>query len=167
MGQKVLSISIAAYNVENFLKDTLQSLLLEEPYRSKLDIIIVNDGSKDRTLEITKQYADKYSECIRFIDKPNGGYGSTINASLAIAKGSYYKLLDGDDWFNQDGLKGLLDYLETASSDLVISPYFEETDKNGKDKKKKKKAKKEKKDDKKEEKAEGETKEPEQSQETK
>ncbi|MBO6266010.1 MAG: glycosyltransferase family 2 protein [Acidaminococcaceae bacterium] len=130
MSQKVLSVSIAAYNVESFLKNTLQTLLVEEPYRSKLDVIIINDGSQDKTVEIAKQYAGKYPECIRFIDKPNGGYGSTINASLAIAKGTYYKLLDGDDWFNQDGLKGLLDYLETSSSDLVISPYFEETDKS-------------------------------------
>ncbi len=129
MSEKVLSISIAAYNVSCFLKRTLDSLLVEEPYRSKLDVIIVNDGSRDETLEIAKQYADKYSECIRVIDKPNGGYGSTINASLAVAEGKYYKLLDGDDWFEKGELCGLIDFLEKESSDLAISPYFEETDK--------------------------------------
>ncbi len=130
--EKVLSVSIAAYNVEKFIKSTLDSFIIEEPYRSKLDVIVVNDGSKDKTLEIAKHYADMYPECIRYIDKDNGGYGSTINASLAVAKGRYYKLLDGDDWYDKKGLRDLLDYLETTDADLVISPYYEVYDGTGK-----------------------------------
>ncbi len=129
MNQKILTVSIAAYNVEDFIRDTLESLILEEPYRSKLDIIVVNDGSKDGTVAIAKEYADTYPECIRVIDKENGGYGSTINASLSVAEGRYYKLLDGDDWYDKSGLKSLLDYLDNTDADLIINPYYAVTDK--------------------------------------
>ena len=112
MSRKVLSVSIAAYNAADYVREAINSLLIEDTYRNKLDIIIVNDGSQDDTLKIIRQYEDNYPDCIRVVDKSNGGYGSTINASLTIADGVYYKLLDSDDWFNQDELRSLIDYLE-------------------------------------------------------
>ena len=129
MNQKVLSVSIAAYNVSDYIETTLKSLLIDKSYRKKLDIIVINDGSRDGTIDIVTEYAKKYPDCIRVIDKSNAGYGSTINISLAIADGVYFKLLDGDDWFEQDGLRGLIDDLETTDADLVISPYYKITDK--------------------------------------
>ena len=124
MDEKLLTISIAAYNVSDYLKETIESLLLEEALFGLLDIIIVNDGSKDDTLSIAEDFANKYPKSIRVINKENGGYGSTINASLPEAKGKYYKLLDGDDWFDKDGLKGLLSYLANTESDIVVTPFY-------------------------------------------
>lgn len=124
MYSKTLSISIAAYNVEQFLRKTLDSLILDDDHMSELEVIVVNDGSKDGTQLIAEEYVQNYPETFCLINKPNGGYGSTINASLAQAKGRYYKLLDGDDWYDSDALCGLLDYLKNTHADLVISPYY-------------------------------------------
>lgn len=125
MNEKILSISIAAYNVERFLEKTLSSLILKTECLKWIEIIIVNDGSKDKTSEIAHDYMEKYPESVVVIDKANGGYGSTINASLQVAKGKYYKLLDGDDWYNEETLSDFIHYLSRTDADLIISPYIE------------------------------------------
>ena len=125
MKQKLLSISIAAYNVSALVRKALDSLLLEPELMDLLDVIIVNDGSRDDTLQIAEEYAEKYPGTFRVIDKENGGYGSTINASLRLAEGKYYKLLDGDDWYSRKGLRGLLSFLKDTDADLVVSPYYQ------------------------------------------
>lgn len=119
---KTLSVSIAAYNIEKFINNTLNNLCKEDVV-GDLEIIIVNDGSKDNTLAIANEYQKKYPESIRVIDKENGGYGSTINASLSVATGKYYKLLDGDDWYDYENLKYLMAYLKKTEADLVITPH--------------------------------------------
>ena len=130
MGRKTLSISIAAYNVSHCIRRALDSLITDAAHMEKMDIIIVNDGSTDDTLAIANEYAERYPGTFRVIDKENGGYGSTINASLEVASGRYYKLLDGDDWYDTDGLCNLIDFLddlagmEDTDADLVISPYY-------------------------------------------
>ena len=73
-----------------------------------LDILVVNDGSKDNSLEIAQGYAWKYPTIVHVIDKPNGNYGSTINAALPVATGQYVKVLDSDDWFDTVVLDELL-----------------------------------------------------------
>ena len=86
---KTLTISIASYNVEKFLRETLDSLCSPE-ILDDIEVIIVNDGSKDSTPLIAQEYVTKYPQSFILIDKENGGYGSTINASLDIAKGKYF-----------------------------------------------------------------------------
>lgn len=127
MADKVLTVSIAAYNVEAFIEKALNSLLLPQPYMEKLEVIVVDDGSRDHTAAIIQPYVERFPDSIRLVSKENGGYGSTINTSLAQAKGQYYKLLDGDDWYCTEALCGLLDYLEHAEADLILSPYVEVT----------------------------------------
>lgn len=125
MKDKLLSISIASYNTESFINDVVRSLVIDDKYMEKLEIIIINDGSKDRTSEMAHALEREYPYSIVVIDKDNGGYGSTINASLSVATGKYYKLLDGDDWYNTNKLVGFLDYLEKCDSDIVVTPYME------------------------------------------
>ncbi|ETP72233.1 glycosyl transferase [Lachnospiraceae bacterium JC7] len=122
---KVLTISIAAYNVEKTIGRTLDSLVKNVPGEvlGRLDIIVVNDGSKDNTLSIVKNYSDSYPDVITIIDKENGGWGSTVNSSLKQARGKYYKLLDGDDWFVSENLKEYVDFLIKAEADMVLAPY--------------------------------------------
>ncbi len=124
--EKVLTISIAAYNVSKFLEKTLDSLIIDDEHMDMMEVIIVNDGSKDDTSKKAHAYADKYPNTFKVIDKENGGYGSTVNASIEAATGKYYKLLDGDDWFDTDNLAEFIDYLKGCESDVVISPYTEE-----------------------------------------
>lgn len=120
---KVLTISIAAYNVEKFLENTLDSFIIDDKYMDLIDVIVVSDGSEDGTVGIARQYVDKYPGTFRLIDKENGGYGSTINTSIPIAKGKYYKLVDGDDWVEKTGLVQLIDYLQATCVDAVLTKY--------------------------------------------
>lgn len=130
---KVLTVSVAAYNVQEYLKKTLDSLLIQNQSRlNELEVIIVNDGSKDNTVAIAREYEERYPEIFKVIDKKNGGYGSTINASLKEATGKYFKLLDGDDWFETDNLSEFISVLEKTEADLVLSPYIECYGENGK-----------------------------------
>ena len=119
---KILTISIAAYNAEKYIDKCLSSLICIKNF-DKLDIILVDDGSKDRTYEFAKAYEDKYPNIVRVIKKVNGGWGSTINTSLKLAKSKYYKLLDVDDFYNSKNLDNFIDFLEETNSDIVISPF--------------------------------------------
>ena len=125
ISEKVLSLSIAAYQVENTLEKAMESLTGQESVLEKIEIIVVNDGSRDRTGEIAHSFERKYPGSVRVIDKENGGYGSTVNASLQAARGKYFKLLDGDDWFESESLPAFLEFLSASDADLVVSPYYE------------------------------------------
>ena len=120
---KILTIVIAAYNVEKYIEQTLSSCVLKEEYRDLYEVIIVNDGSKDCTKNIAQSYVERYDNCFKLIDKENGGYGSAINAGIAAAQGKYVKLLDGDDWFDCGGLMIFLEKLQKVDCDMVMTDY--------------------------------------------
>lgn len=122
--EKILTISVAAYNAEADLNRCLDSMI-KTSVAEKLEIIVVNDGSTDHTLMIAKEYEGRFPNIIRVIDKENGGHGSTINASLKVARGKYYKIVDSDDWVDQEGIERLVQELEKTDADLVLNPYQE------------------------------------------
>lgn len=122
MNNKVLSISIASYNAEKDISRCLESMICTSVF-DVLDIIVVNDGSKDKTSEVAHKYAKKYPNSIRVIDKTNGGHGSTINTGIIEAKGKYFKIVDSDDWVDKKGLELLVDYLSRNDIDLVMNPF--------------------------------------------
>ena len=76
---KLLTVVIPSYNVEKFLNQTLDSFVCDEAVMKKFEVIVVDDGSKDNTAKIGKEYADKYPDTFRVISKENGGHGSGIN----------------------------------------------------------------------------------------
>ena len=120
MNMKTLTISIAAYNMEKYIEDALNSLI-DERVIDDLEIFVVDDGGTDRTLEIAQAYANKYPGSIFPIHKENGGYGSTVNYSIQHATGKYFKLLDGDDWFNTEGLYQLIMLLKATDADVITT----------------------------------------------
>lgn len=125
-----LSISIASYNISKFVIQIVCSLLRSK-YASDLEILVVNDGSKDDTVtKISKFVKEHYkgtgSPVVRVIDKPNGGHGSTINKGLEVATGKYFKLLDGDDYYVTEEFDKLMEKLKTENSDLVLTNYIED-----------------------------------------
>lgn len=120
---KVLTISVAAYNSAEYLDRCIRSFE-ESGVIDNLDIIIVNDGSTDNTQEIAESISKKHPDSVSVINKDNGGHGSTINTSIKIAKGKYYKIVDADDWVEPGGLKELVDLLKNATSDIVSNPYY-------------------------------------------
>ena len=86
MEDKILTITIPSYNVEAYLEDCLESFVNSE-VMDDIEVLIVNDGSSDRTEEIARRYESKYPNTYRLINKENGGHGSTINTGAAEAKG--------------------------------------------------------------------------------
>ena len=117
---KVLTISIAAYNVEKYINKALDSLIDDE-ILNKIEVIVVDDGSTDDTLSLIKEYELKYPDTFNIVSKENAGYGSTVNYSIKNASGKYFKLLDGDDWYDTDGLKSLIYELEQTDVDIVFN----------------------------------------------
>lgn len=129
MTDKVLTISVAAYNVENYIKQTLDSCLI--PSKDLLEVIVVDDGATDSTALLAESYVERFPTTFRLVRKENGGYGSTVNTSLELARGKYFKLLDGDDWFDKDILEFFVKVLCEDEADLFITPFvrqYEEKD---------------------------------------
>lgn len=122
--EKVLTISIAAYNAEQYIKKCLDSFL-NSKVLEYLEVIVVNDGSEDKTLEIVKEYQKRYPNTIYLVDKKNEGHGSTINKSIQTATGKYFKVVDADDWVSKKGIEKLVEFLKTTDCDLIINPYIE------------------------------------------
>ena len=100
---KILSLVVPTYNMEKYLPACLDSVT-DELIGDSLEVIVVNDGSTDRSPDIIRQYEQKRPDLIKVIDKPNGHYGSCVNAGLAVATGKYFKILDADDWFDTQAL---------------------------------------------------------------
>lgn len=108
---KLLSIIIPTYNMAALLPRCLDSLVKAEGAARYLEAIVVNDGSKDNSLAVAQDWQQQYPEVVTVIDKPNGNYGSTINAALPVAQGKYVKVLDSDDWFDTQVLSQFLQQL--------------------------------------------------------
>lgn len=123
MCNKVLSIVIPTYNMEKYLARCIDSLVTASSILDDLDIIIVNDGSKDSSSKIAHEYESQYPQSIRVIDKPNGNYGSCINAALKVVSGKYVKVLDADDWFNTYDLVSFVQKLRNLEVDLVLTNF--------------------------------------------
>lgn len=128
---KILTVSIAAYNVEKYIRQTLDSLCVDEVI-DYLEVFVVDDGGKDNTLAIAKEYASKFPNSIVPVHKENGGWGSTVNYSIAHASGKYFRLLDGDDYYDREGLVNLVNTLKDLDVDVVYTPYRRFDDASGK-----------------------------------
>ena len=112
------------------LPQCLDSLTATQEVVEQLDVVVVNDGSRDGSLAVAQSYAERFPQSVRVIDKPNGNYGSTINAALPTLQGEYVKVLDADDKFDAESLAPFLDALAMLSGvDMVVTPYVEITEK--------------------------------------
>ena len=104
-----ISIIVPVYNAENTLERCV-SALIGQTYQN-IEIILVNDGSKDRSLEICQNFAERDSR-ICVIDKPNGGVSSARNAGLDVASGEFIMFCDSDDWAETDWCEELISHYE-------------------------------------------------------
>lgn len=117
---KLLTIVIPAYNMEKYLDRCLSSLIVSDEKMQYIEVLVINDGSKDRTSEIGHGYEQKYPDTFRVIDKENGHYGSCVNRGLAEARGTFIKVLDADDYFCPD-FAAYLEFLKETNVDLVLT----------------------------------------------
>lgn len=119
---KLLTVSVAAYNVEDTLGEALDSFLDPE-VRRLTQVLIVDDGSSDGTARIAQEYVERYPETFCLISKENGGWGSTLNAAMEAASGRYFKQLDGDDLYMAENLPRFLRLLAATDADMIWSAF--------------------------------------------
>lgn len=125
---KLLSVAVPCYNSASYMNHAIETLLSGG---DNMEIIIVNDGSKDDTEKIGLDYQKKYPDIIRLISQENGGHGEAVNTGLANATGLYFKVVDSDDWVNEKALKEVLDKLKELiadgnSPDMFLANYVYE-----------------------------------------
>ena len=126
---KLLTFAIPCYNSESYMRHCIESIL---PGGEDVEILIVDDGStKDNTAAIADEYAAKYPTICKAIHQENGGHGEAVNAGIRNATGLYFKVVDSDDWIDQDSYKKILDKLrEFAGSetnlDMLLANYVYE-----------------------------------------
>lgn len=121
--EKILTIVIPTYNMQDYLRRCLDSLIVPEEQMQLLEVLVVNDGSKDNSSAIAHEYQDKYPGTFRVIDKENGNYGSCVNRGLKETTGKYIKILDADDWFDTDNFELFIKKLYEIDVDVVITNY--------------------------------------------
>ena len=120
--EKILSVSVAAYNLESMIRQCLDSFIRPE-ILEKVEVLVTDDGSKDQTREIVAEYEKKYPGSFKLIVQKNAGPGSTVNSGLAHATGKYFRVVDGDDWVNTNEMEAYLTYLEEHDTDMVCTSY--------------------------------------------
>lgn len=116
---KLLTVSVAAYNVEAYLDRCLASFA-DERLAAGLEVLVIDDGSSDRTAAIAAEWQEKYPAVFRLIRKENGGHGSTVNRGIAEAAGRYFRVVDGDDWVDTDAMADLLTRLSRVDTDMAV-----------------------------------------------
>lgn len=121
---KLLSISIATYNSALVINECLDSIV-KSKYIDLIEVLVIDDGSKDNTRDIVQTYVKKYPKSVFLVKKDNGGYGSTVNTSIQIATGKYFKTVEGDDWVNTKGLDRLIEKLDKLDVDIIVNNYEE------------------------------------------
>ena len=123
---KLISFAVPSYNSQDYLHHCVQTLLSGG---EDVEILIVNDGSKDNTAAIADAFAAQYPTIVRAIHKENGGHGSGVNRGVQEATGLYYKVVDSDDWVDEQALKRLLDTIKAHQAantlpDLYITNFI-------------------------------------------
>lgn len=131
----LLTICIPCYNVAKYIIQILCKFL-ECKNSNCLEVLIINDGSKDNLKTIVTDFINKNSSnknniIFKLINKKNGGHGSAINTAIKMATGEFFKVLDGDDYFIPEELDKLIEVLKTSKTDVVLSDYIEDNQYTG------------------------------------
>ena len=123
--QPLVSVIIPVYNVERYLAQCLDSVS-HQTYQN-LEIICVNDGSRDGSPDILRRYADEDAR-IQVIDKANGGVSRARNDALDCARGEYIMFVDSDDWVEPDACENAVNAMREYDADIVMWSYVSETE---------------------------------------
>ena len=125
---KLLSIAVPCYNSEAYMSKCVESLLAGG---ADVEILIVDDGSTDKTGSIADEYEAKYPGIVKALHQENGGHGAAVNTGLENASGLYFKVVDSDDWVKESAYRKILQTLREAAGanpvlDMLISNFVYE-----------------------------------------
>lgn len=112
---KTLTVAVPCYNSQDYMRRAIEPLLICE---NDIEILIIDDGSKDGTGEIGDRLEEEYPATIRCIHQENGGHGEAVNTGLKNASGKYFKVLDSDDWFDEAALVKVIKTLKNLDQDV-------------------------------------------------
>ncbi len=130
MSKVDISIVVPVCNVERYVGECLDSILAQT--KKEIEIICVNDGSTDNSLEVLRKYEKKDSR-IKVITKPNSGYGNTMNVGFDAAVGEYTAIVESDDYITPNMFERLYDTITTYDADVVKSDHYTFSTKQGMD----------------------------------
>ena len=102
---KLLSFTVPCYNSAAYMRRCIDSILIGG---EEIEIIIVNDGSKDESARIAEEYAEAYPSIVKVIHQENGGHGSAVNTGIEAATGLYFKVVDSDDRVDAESYQKIL-----------------------------------------------------------
>ena len=131
--EKLLSIAIPCYNSQDYMEKAITSLLDE---KEDIEILLVDDGSKDNTGIIGDSYASRYPGTIISLHQENGGHGEAVNTGIRYASGKYFKVLDSDDWFDKKAFKKVIEQLKALEENkqevdmMVVNYVYEKPSEN-------------------------------------
>lgn len=127
-----VSVIVPFYNVEGYIEKCLETLVNQT--LEDIEIILVNDGSKDRSIEIVNKFLEAYPEKLVYLEKENGGLSDARNYAIPYAKGEYIAFLDSDDYVEKDMYQKMYELAKKENSDMVECDfYWEYPDKLKKD----------------------------------
>ena len=118
---KLLSVAIPCYNSENYMRHAVETLLVGG---EDMEIIIVDDGSSDRTYEIALELQEQHPGIVKAVHQENAGHGGAVNTGLKEATGLYFKVVDSDDWVKEEALLEVLEALKNLVRDGVNLDMF-------------------------------------------
>lgn len=121
---KTITFLIPCYNVESCVRNCIDSMIVNDVL-DDIEILLINDGSKDDTLSILRQYERLYPNVVKVIDKPNGGWGTAINLGIREAQGKYLKEVDADDWVDSPNIPNHIAFLKEHDIDYIATEYTE------------------------------------------
>lgn len=124
---ELISVIVTIYNIERYIEKCIISII-NQTYKN-IEIILVDDGSKDKSANICDEY-EKKDRRIKVIHKENGGHSDARNTGLDMATGEYYMFVDGDDYIKEDMIERMYDELVKSSTDMVICE-FQYVDEDG------------------------------------
>ncbi len=122
---KLITFAIPCYNSQEYMRHCIDTILTA---KDDIEIVIINDGSKDDTLKIAKEYENKYPDIVKVVDQENQGHGEGVNQGIRNATGLYYKVVDSDDWVNESSLHDVIEKIKTLNEkpDMFIVNYVYE-----------------------------------------
>ena len=121
--KKTLTFVVPAYNMTEYLERCVMSLIAAKR-NDDIEVLIVDDGSSDGTLEMAQKFEARYPGIVRAIHQENKGHGGAVNTGIAAASGMYVKVVDADDWVGPESLEQVMAVLrEEADSNTQIEAW--------------------------------------------